>query len=97
MPPVPTALPDTEKIRALIWERGYSQAEFARRIGRPARSLYSVINDKPFRPTSIAFIRQIARGLGVKPSVISDWTGDDIESGAETKIPALDTKKGPAA
>lgn len=91
---VPTAQPDPAKIRTLIWERGFSQAGFARAIGRPPRTLYGVINDKPPRPTSIPLIRQIARGLRVKPGVISDWTADDdtwdddIESGAETKIPA---------
>ena len=74
---VPTALPDPEKIRALIWERGHSQAGFARMIGRPPRSLYGLLNDQPVRAASVAFIRQIARGLRVKPSDISDWTGDD--------------------
>ena len=89
MPAVPTATPDRDKIRALIWERGYSQADFARKIGRPARTIYYILNDKPPPPASVPLIRQIARGLKVKPSDISDWAGDDDdESGAETKIPA---------
>jgi transcriptional regulator with XRE-family HTH domain len=74
---VPTAQPDPAKIRAFIWDRGHSQADFARKIGRPARTLYALLNDKPVRPASVALIRQIARGLNVKPSEISDWTGDD--------------------
>ena len=87
MPAIPTATPHPEKIRALIWERGYSQADFARKIGRPPRTIYSVLSGTV--PASIPLIRQIARGLKVKPSDISTWTGDDdTESDAETKIPA---------
>lgn len=81
---VPTAQPDPQKIRALIWARGHSQADFARMIGRPPRTLYALLNDRPPRPAGIPLIRQIARGLGVKPSEISDWTGDDGESEPET-------------
>ena len=95
MSSVPTAQPDVRKIRALIWERGHTQADFARKIGRPARTLYSLLNDKPPRAATVTLIRQIARGLStpkrpVKPSDISDWTGDDdlYEDDAETKIPA---------
>jgi len=88
MAPVPTALPDPAKIRALIWERGSSQADFTRAIGRPPRTIYNVINSKSVRPASVTLIRQIARGLRVKPSVISDWTGDDDTWEAETKVPA---------
>jgi transcriptional regulator with XRE-family HTH domain len=84
---VPPAQPDPVKIRALIWERGSSQAEFARAIGRPPRTIYGLLNDKPARPASVTLIRQIARGLRVKPSVISDWTADDDAWEAE-KIPA---------
>jgi transcriptional regulator with XRE-family HTH domain len=80
---VPIAQPDSSKIRELIWARGHSQADFARMIGRPPRSLYTLLNDG--RPASVAFIRQIARALHVKPSDISDWTGDDNESEPETK------------
>ena len=89
MAPVPIAQPDPRKIRALIWQSGHSQADFARMIGRPPRTLYSILNDRPTPNASVPLIRQIARGLGVKPSDISDWTGDDdIESDAETKVPA---------
>ena len=87
---IPTAMPDSAKIRALIWERGYSQAEFARKIGRPARTLYAILNDKPPRAASVTLMRQIARGLRVKVSDISNWTGDDdlYDTETETKIPA---------
>jgi hypothetical protein len=87
MPAVPTAIPDRDRIKALIWERGYSVNEFARKIGRKPGSLWAITGSNP-RPTSVTFIRQIARGLKVKPSEISDWTGDDIESEPETKVPA---------
>ncbi len=91
---IPTALPDPERIRELIWQRGYSQADFARKIGRPARTLYAILNDKPQRAASIPLLRQIARGLStpgrtIKLSDISNWAGDDdSESDAETKVPA---------
>lgn len=77
MPEVPTAKPDPAKIKALIWQRGYSQADFARMIGRPPRTIYNLISDKSVRQVSVTLIRQVARGLRVKPSAISDWTGDD--------------------
>jgi DNA-binding XRE family transcriptional regulator len=95
---VPAAQPDPAKIRALIWNRGTSQADFARAIGRPPRTLYSILNDTPTPRASITLLRQIAMGLStphrrVRPSDISDWAGDDdidddIGSDAETKIPA---------
>jgi hypothetical protein len=87
MPAVPTAIPDRDRIKSLIWERGYSVNEFARKIGRKPGSLWAITGSNP-RPTSVTFIRQIARGLKVKPSEISDWTGDDIESEPEPKVPA---------
>jgi hypothetical protein len=102
MPSIPTALPDPEKIRDLIWKRGYSQSAFARMIGRPPRSLFHVLNDKPPRPVSIIYLRQIARGLStsakpVKPSDISDLTDDDLGEDPETgALASLDAKKGPA-
>ena len=84
MPLVPTTMPDRPKIKALIWERGYTISEFARKIGRKPHSVWAITGASP-RPTSITFIRQIARGLNVKPSDISDWDGDDdIESEPET-------------
>lgn len=77
MAPVPTATPDGQKIRQLIWERGYSIADFARLINqRPAaQTLYNVVSKN--QRISVAYVRNIARGLGVQPSDISDWTGDD--------------------
>jgi transcriptional regulator with XRE-family HTH domain len=94
MPDVPTAIPDKVLIRALIRARGYSVTDFARRIGRSPASIWAITGAQP-RPTSLTLLRQIAGGLStsrrpVKLSDISDWAGedDDIESGAETKIPA---------
>lgn len=81
---IPAAKPDAQRIRELVAATGLSQADFARTIGRPPRSLYGLLNDNPPRQASIPFIRQIARGLHVKPSDISDWTGDDDVSDPET-------------
>jgi transcriptional regulator with XRE-family HTH domain len=68
--------PDGPEILRLIREqRGYTVAEFARLIGRRhERTIWNAIASKPI---GVAFIRPIARGLHVKPSDISDWTGDD--------------------
>jgi transcriptional regulator with XRE-family HTH domain len=79
--------PDGTKIRELIAARGYSVAEFGRKIGRPSvRSLWRVIGGEPI---GITYIRQIARGLRVKPGEISDWTGDDEDvSEPEPKVTA---------
>ena len=85
---VPTPMPDRPKIKALIWERGYSINEFARKIGRKPGSLYAITGGWCDRPTSITFLRQVARGLGVKISDISDWTGDDDTWDGELATPA---------
>ena len=87
MPDIPTAIPDRAKIRALIWERGYSISGLARKIGRPPATLWAITGGQP-RPTGVPLLRQIAHGLNVRISDISDWDGDDIESGAETRISA---------
>ena len=88
MPVVPTARVDGPKIRELIWERGYSIASVARKIGRADQSLWDITSGGKQR-ISVTFARQIARELGVKVSDISDWTGDDdIESEPEMKVPA---------
>ena len=96
MPAVPTAQPDSAKIKALIWQRGHTQADFARMIGRPPRTIYALLNDKPPRPFGVVLIRQVARGLRVKVSDISDWTADDIEPEPKA-LASLDAKNGPAA
>jgi transcriptional regulator with XRE-family HTH domain len=85
MPGVPITQPEPEKIRALIWQQGHSQADFARMIGRPPRTVYGLLNNKPVQPVSVRLIRQVARGLRVSPSAISDWTGDDTENEPEPK------------
>jgi hypothetical protein len=93
MPAKPTAMPDKATIRALIWKRGYTIAGLARKIGRPTSTIYA-ITGKPPAPVGVDLIRQIAHGLStpakpVKPSDISDWTGDDdTESEPEPKVPA---------
>jgi len=84
MPAIPTAIPDRAKIRSLIWARGHSVTGFAREIGRPPATIWAITGGKP-RPTGIPLLRQIAHGLSVRVSDISDWDGDDIESDAEPK------------
>ena len=75
MPAIPMCQPDGTRIRELLETRGYSVAEFARMIGRRhERTIWNAIGD---RPVGVRYIRLMARGLRVKPSVISDWTGDD--------------------
>jgi len=95
MPIKPMCQPDGPVIRERIRKRGYTMAGFARKIGRP-QSVDTMRNiclvNAP--PTSVEFIRQIAKGLStprrpVKPSDISDWTGDDdLYEETETQIPA---------
>jgi len=90
MPAVPTATPDREKIRKLIWDRGYTITDFARKIGLQPQSVWEITGRTP-KPVGISkYLRPIARGLRVRVSDISDWAGDedDVWSGAETKIPA---------
>jgi hypothetical protein len=75
MPSIPMCQPDGPRIRELLEVRGYSVAEFARMIGRRhERTIWNAIAGKPI---GVRYIRQIARGLRVKPSDISDWAGDD--------------------
>jgi|HubBroStandDraft_6_1064221.scaffolds.fasta_scaffold00062_124 hypothetical protein len=80
MPPVPTAQPDGEKIHALIKERDsrtYAVERFARRIGRHPHSVWNLIQG---RTAGTAFLRQVARELGVRPSDISDASDDEPET-----------------
>ncbi len=93
MAKVPGCQPDGPAIRKLIWDRGVSVPEFARGIGRNSRTIWGILANGD--RASITSIRQIARGLRVKPGDISDWKGDDAtwdeddtESDAETKVPA---------
>jgi hypothetical protein len=85
-------------LRELIRERGYSVAGFARFMRRTKsvhldgpvpgpRTLWRAIDGNRI---TVEFIRPVARGLRVKPSVISDWTGDDdlYESEPEPKASA---------
>jgi hypothetical protein len=75
MAKIPSCQPDGPKLRALIFKTGRSVPEFARSVGRNPRSVWGILSrgDR----ASITFMRPIARGLGVKVSDISDWTGDD--------------------
>jgi hypothetical protein len=83
MPVKPMCQPDGPEIKRRIRSRGYTMAGFARKIGRPQSvdSMRNVCLEKA-PPMSVEFIRQVAKGLStprrpVKPSDISDWTGDD--------------------
>jgi len=94
MPVKPMCQPDGLEIKRRIFERGYSKAAFARKIGRPQStdSMRNICLEKA-APVSVEFIRMIAKGLStprrpVKPSDISDWTGDD-EFYEETEPKAL--------
>jgi hypothetical protein len=87
MPPVPTAQPDGAKIRALIKQRDsgpYAVERFGRRIGRHPQSIWNLIQG---RNAGTLFLRQVARELDVRPSVISDMPDEDV-SEPETKVPA---------
>jgi len=88
MPDIPSAVPDKVKIRALIRRRGDTISDFAREIGVHRDKIWDITSRGTPRPVAIRTLRPIARGLRVKLSDISDWDGDDIESDAETKIPA---------
>jgi DNA-binding Xre family transcriptional regulator len=88
MPDVPTALPYKAKVRQLIKGRGYQIDGFARNLGFRPSTIYAITGRSTVRPVSLRILRPIAAALSVKVSDICDWTGDDIESGAETKIPA---------
>ncbi len=88
MPPIQTARPDGAKIRELMNARGYSGVtDFARAISRPRQSIWNIVGYEP--QTGLWFLRQIARGLGVRVSDISDWAADDdTGSEPEPKVPA---------
>jgi hypothetical protein len=94
MPDVPTALPDKVRLREQIRKRGFRSIDIARKIGVPPSSIYDLTGRNEPKPRSVALLREIASVLStpakpVKVSDISDWDGDDdIESGAETKVPA---------
>jgi hypothetical protein len=96
MPGIPTARPDKEKVRALIWRRGYTVSGVARLIGRPPATLYGITGRNVPKPVSLVILRELADFLStparsVKLSDISDWDGDDYDgiwSDPETKIPA---------
>jgi transcriptional regulator with XRE-family HTH domain len=82
---VPACQPDGPKIRALIWERGCSVAEFARSIDRNKQTIWGILANGD--RASIKSIKQIARELGVNPADISDMTDEDV-SEPEPKVPA---------
>jgi transcriptional regulator with XRE-family HTH domain len=90
MPNIPICHPDGPRIRQLIRARGYTQAGFARKIGRPtaSASMWNICSGATKR-VSLDLIRQIATGLRVRPGDISDWTGDDEGwEGPVTRVPA---------
>lgn len=82
MPDIPTALPDKAKVRALIWQRGYTIEGVARQMGRPTSTMYAITGRRKPKPTGLKILRQLADVLStpsrpVRVSDISDWTGDD--------------------
>jgi hypothetical protein len=83
MPVKPMCQPRGPVIRELIRNRGYTIAGFSRKINHPQSvdTIRNICLAKSQR-CSVEFIRKIAKGLStprrpVKPSDISDWTGDD--------------------
>jgi len=79
---VPSALPSGKKIRALIWNRGYTISGVARQIGCPPASLYAITGRKVQDRRSVGFLRRLALFLStpddpVRVSDISDWAGYD--------------------
>lgn len=78
---VPVCQPDGPKIRALIWDAGFSVAGYARSVGRNPGSLAGIVYKR--HRASIEFMRPVARGLGVRLCDISNWTGPE-ESQPET-------------
>jgi hypothetical protein len=95
MPPIQTAKPDGAKIRELMKARGYGGVtRFADAIGRPRQSIWNIVGYEP--QTGLGFLRQIARGLGVNVSDISDWTGPDPDAvRARRWVPGDDTGSEP--
>jgi transcriptional regulator with XRE-family HTH domain len=81
-------VPDKVKIRALIRRRGDTITDFAREIGIPRDQIWSITSRAVPRPVAVRTLRPIARGLRVRLSDISDWTGDDDIWEAEAKVPA---------
>lgn len=78
--------PDGPKIRRLRVEAGLTAAQLAAQIGLHPGTVINVEGQN--RRISHVFASRLARALGVSMSDISDWTGDDTGSGAETKVPA---------
>jgi transcriptional regulator with XRE-family HTH domain len=85
MPDIPSAVPDKVKIRALIRRRGDSISDFAREIGVHRDRIWDITSRGTPRPVAIRTLRPIARGLRVRLSDISDWTGDEDVSEPEPK------------
>jgi hypothetical protein len=90
MPPVQTAKPDGAKIRELVEAQYGGVTHFARAISRPRQSIWNIVGYEP--QTGLVFLGQIARGLGVRVSDISDWTGPDPDTiRARRWVPGDDT------
>jgi DNA-binding Xre family transcriptional regulator len=88
MPDIPSAVPDKVKIRALIRRRGDTITDFAREIGIPRDKIWDITSRGTPRPVAVRTLRPIARGLRVRLSDISDWTGDDDLYETDAKVPA---------
>lgn len=82
----PGLTPDGPKIRRLRVHLGLTTGQVAERI---CFTPQTVRHSEKGRRVSDVFVSRLSKVLGVSMSDISDWAGDDdIESGAETKIPA---------
>ena len=66
--------PDGPKIKRLRVGLGLTTAQVAAQVGLHPQS---VRHAEKGRNISDVFAVRLARALGVKPSVISDWDGDD--------------------
>jgi transcriptional regulator with XRE-family HTH domain len=77
--------PDGPKVRSLRVGLGLSTAQLAERVGLHPQS---VRHAEKGRRISDVYASRLARVLGVSMRDITDWTGDDIESEPEPKVPA---------
>jgi transcriptional regulator with XRE-family HTH domain len=82
----PGLTPDGPKIRGLRVGLGLTTAEVAARVRYDPQTIRRAERGGS---VSDVLVSRLARTLGVSMRDISDWDGDDdIESGAETKVPA---------
>jgi transcriptional regulator with XRE-family HTH domain len=81
MPPVPVITPDGKQIRQLRRDSGLTVVKLAKKLGRHPQSLWKIEGSNP--PTSIEFIQQLAKALGVKAATITISGEDGQDAAAE--------------